>query len=378
MTAKKKVLIYPLTFEILSMLRSDSFTSKYKEIMVSTYKGSGMNGFDCGSLDLGEKTGVVIEEDYELLLKRCDEVLLYTNTKDTDLLSDIYEKKAHAEKLGKVVSLILSDKPIVFSKERAFIDSLKNIHIDITKDRSFDVKTEELIEIEGLVDITVPIVGIVGNSDSVGKYELQIQMKDELSKRGYKVSLITSNQLGEFVGGYSFPVFMTENNYSDKMKILLFNRFLRFIELEDEPDIIIIGVPGGIMPATRRIVGDFGMLANKTYKAATPDYFIVSMNFEAYTKGYFEELNLFVKYNYGCNLNAIKIKNSKTDWEDAEVTNRGKLLSYSIDPSNVNNLINKLKQEIDLTFISSDKDSVSGLIDNVEDELESNESIVVF
>ena len=374
----KNILLYPLTYEVLSLIRSENFTSNYDKVMVSTYKGSGLNGVDCCFLDSGEETGIVVDEDFEILVEASDEVVLYENTKDIEYVSDLAQKRKYAESKGKKVFLISNEANDISSKEKEFFDSLQKIQIEIASQSCIKVEAEDFIEIEGLVDITVPIVGIVGNADNVGKFELQLQMKDELSERGYKVAVISSNRLCEFVGAYSFPKFMIEKQYSDKMKVLLFNRFLRYIELADDPDLIIVSVPGGIMPSTRRIVGDFGTLAYKTFKAVAPDYMILSMNFETYTNEYFEELEKFVKYNYGCELNAIKIKNSKTDWEDAEVTNKGSLLSYTINRSIIDNLIDQFDENLGLVFVTSAKESVSELIDNVEEELEANEAVLVF
>lgn len=59
------------------------------------------------------------------------------------------------------------------------------------------------------------------------------------------------------LGFYSFPSFMYDSNISEVNKVLMFNRFVRKIEKVEAPDIIIIGIPGGIMPYNRQFTRAF-------------------------------------------------------------------------------------------------------------------------
>ena len=44
---------------------------------------------------------------------------------------------------------------------------------------------------------------------------------------------------------------MYDEGVSEKKKILMYNHYLKWIEQSEKPDVILVGIPGGIMPDSK-------------------------------------------------------------------------------------------------------------------------------
>ena len=171
---------------------------------------------------------------------------------------------------------------------------------------------------KGIVSIRTPIVAVVGEGESTQKFHLQELLKSELEERGYSTLLIGSKHFCEFLGQYSFPRQLFCGKYSDREQIILFNKYIRLIEEKHNPDIIIIGIPGGMIKCTDVYCGDCGTLAFKAFQAIKPDYVIASLFFAEYYPGFFREFGSFARGRIDCEVDAFNISNRMIDWEELE------------------------------------------------------------
>ncbi len=138
----------------------------------------------------------------------------------------------------------------------------------------YDLLKIEDIDKRSLFEINVPIVTVLELSDNTCKYNVQCEIQDMLEKKGYKTAFIGSKEYCEFLDEKSFPGFMFNNNISEADKIYYFNSLVKNIEINEKPDIIIIGIPGGTMPFSNTVVNNFGITAFETFQAVRPDFSI--------------------------------------------------------------------------------------------------------
>lgn len=273
----KTLLIYPYESETTDILRLEEFREIYKNIRLCSFVGSGLKGRDAGEADGGDYIGINVEENFEECLKDISDVLFsnYHNVEVNE--EDILMKIDFALRCGKnvLMSKELRKKYSCWSGNKALGEYDETGWIkDSEKDkieRFFKIGKEinynALLVSEGLVDIVTPVIGIAGTAENTCKFALQIQIIVGLKKKGYKVSWIGSNWLCELLGGHEIPLFMKENQLNDTEKILLFNRYIKYIEQSEKPDVLVIAAPGGIMPCDKNITGDFGVLAYKDRKS---------------------------------------------------------------------------------------------------------------
>ena len=83
--------------------------------------------------------------------------------------------------------------------------------------------------------------------ENTNKFDVQLGLRKFLQEEGYKVSQIGTKEYCELFGFHAIPEFMYANQLSEADKIVWFNRICKSIELQEKPDIFIIGVPGATM-----------------------------------------------------------------------------------------------------------------------------------
>jgi peptide maturation system protein (TIGR04066 family) len=176
---------------------------------------------------------------------------------------------------------------------------------------------ETVILNESIEEIDTPIILVTGIAERTNKFEIQLTLRERIQKSGYKISQIGTRSYCEMMGFHPFPSFMYGNAISDVNKVLMFNRFIKKIESTEEPDIIIIGVPGGIMPLNREFTNKFGLLAFEISQAIAPDVVIASLLYEDYKPEGFDIYNNSIKYKLGFEVDFFNIANMQFDWSRA-------------------------------------------------------------
>lgn len=182
-----------------------------------------------------------------------------------------------------------------------------------------DIRMEEKIESEKLDVISeeqklcIPVVFVVGITPYTEKFHVQLALRKHLLDDGYKVSQIGSKAYCNLFGFHSYPAFMNES-MDNTRKILLFRKYVKYIEQQEQPDIIIIGIPGGIMSVNRKYHFDFGMTTYMVSHAVEPDYVIMSMLYNSnYTEEQLEEINQTCIHKFNWKIDSFHISNSLLD-----------------------------------------------------------------
>lgn len=116
----------------------------------------------------------------------------------------------------------------------------KNI-IDIEKE-DFDICCLE--EITEEQHITVPVVFVAGVAPYTEKFLGQFSLRKKLLENDYQVSQIGSNRYSRLFGCHLYPEFM-DGGMSNEQKIVSFKKYVKYIEVKEHSDIIVVGIPGG-------------------------------------------------------------------------------------------------------------------------------------
>lgn len=365
MNKKEKLLIFPFSDEVLPLLRSRKFNSAYSNIILCALKGSGLSGKDASLIDGGEPINILIREDLNNCIIESDSMLyVKSNFHDSNVDNIIKEVK---------------DINIVKRKGNIDQDLINELNNTISINSNYKITYNDLLEAEGLIEINTPLIYIIGTGKNTHKFALQLSVVEGLEKQNYKVSWISSNELCELVGGHLFPHTIFDYNTSDVNKVLLFNRFLKNLEKKESSDVIVIGIPGGIMPCTNKIVGDFGLLAYKVFQAACPDYVLLSIFYEEYEEEFYKKITNQVKYRLGANLDMINICNRKIDWSEVKIINKNFIPYFTIDNYLVNNYMERMKNRTNIDLINiMRKNESSYMVDKIIDKLADVEQEVIF
>ncbi len=316
MGKNERLLIYPYNMEFAPVLRHKSLLAEYDISCLVSPNGWGFTGKDAGIADRGPDIGITVSSEFDKALDLCDTVMIIESHLPFDFEKFIFNKikLAVCSKKNIICSLELDSEAI---KEISFMCNREGVYFkyfDVTQ----NVLSEEIvIENEGIEEIDTPVVLTVGIAEKTSKFEIQLSLRDKIQKSGYKISQIGTRPYCEMLGFHPFPSFMYGNSISDVNKVLMFNRYIKKIEKTEEPDIIIIGVPGGIMPFNREFTNKFGLFAFEISQAVVPDVVIASLLYEDYKPEGFDTYKTLLKYRFGFEVDYFNITNMQFDWKRA-------------------------------------------------------------
>lgn len=302
---KIKVAIFPYDYEFETICRYADLINNIVIEKILSFPGWGMVGNGVCFLN----QNLIIEDCFgDIALNSCDalwiiesehvvnsEYLLQISQQFIDAGKDIVlSKKIEQDIFGKIF-LMCEEKG---RKLYSFIgqNGEKNLQDDV----------------EMLYSINTPVIAICGMGEKTNKLEVQLDLWKRLKIDGYKVVWISSGCEAIFFGGEQFPGFMY-STCSEKEKILFYNHFLKWIEQEQKPDIFLLGVPGGIMPVSKKQIGFLGISAFEVFNAVTPDFTIFTLYYGDTDYNYLQEIRNLAEYKFNIETDAFYLSNIEQD-----------------------------------------------------------------
>ena len=168
----KKIMFYPVTQELVSLIRSDLFLKNINDIIICDDKGSGLCGKDIATVDGKDKIGCIITEDFEKSVDESDLVVFLRDGISLDDTRRLDLKKAYVKTAGKKIIDYFTSSLL----ERDFLNTTKTIRVKIMDGVQYELQGKDYYKAEGLIDIEVPIIGVVGLSEGTGKFEVQLNL----------------------------------------------------------------------------------------------------------------------------------------------------------------------------------------------------------
>lgn len=179
-----------------------------------------------------------------------------------------------------------------------------------------DIPCTPDFSINKLYEIDVPIICVAGFGENTDKFDIQLSLTSYYKNLGYNVATICSNPLGCLFGMYTIPAAMFEQKMSFKEKVILFNTLAYEINQSIVPDLIIVGIPGGIMPIDKHQFNYFAEMASIISYAIAVDIGILNLYFDQYIDdGYLEALQECCKYKYNIPIQTFCVARQKQDYD---------------------------------------------------------------
>ena len=211
---------------------------------------------------------------------------------------------------GVILSAVLDDENYEMLKN-ACHGSCEFIDLNATPSNLEPVQQFE--KREGIVEIDVPVVGIMGMWESTDKFEVSLALREKFIRSGYRVSQIGSRNYCELMRFHSFPRFMLDPTAGEEDKIYRLNRYLKQLVEEESPNVILMTIPGGTQQLNNQFPNGFGILPFLVSKAAVFDALILCTLYEPNAGELFELISTSFKYKYGCEADAFHMSNMVFD-----------------------------------------------------------------
>ncbi|WP_027183710.1 TIGR04066 family peptide maturation system protein [Desulfovibrio inopinatus] len=314
-------MIYPYDWKSLPLVRNKGSIKGLDITQCVSPVGWGLDGIDAGHLDHGETLTLPITSDFQQALGRADTVLFAHHDRESALQhADLIEKIEQAidEKKHIVCTVDLTQSEYEDLDRRCLQNKCNFTYFNTNLYQNSAMKQEMQGKKLLLKTITVPVIMVFGLTERVGSLDTQLALVNYLKSIGYKSSLISSRSDGSLFGVHSMPGFMLSHEFTSSEKIILFNHYLKNVEKTEDPDVLIVGVPGGLLPITNRETQNFGTLAYKITRAAQPDASLVCLASAHYTPEYFNRLTPLLTHRFSMDIVGYLAHNVVLDFLSGE------------------------------------------------------------
>jgi peptide maturation system protein (TIGR04066 family) len=289
--SRKKILrvaLYPYDDEMYPYLRCSSMLDGIKIQYLLSPKSWGVEHMKVCGYDIHS---CPTDDDYDKI--------------DALWICDSIEEITEENLLNMTEEMLLKDKQLIITRKldseihAKILDLVKNNSGTVISDTNEPRLCDVINENYGFLDnICAPIISVSGVGENTDKFLAQLLIKECLEKNDYRVALISSRDNCDMLKGvYPFPKFM-EAGIPTEHKIILYNRFVKRIEKELNPDYIIVGIQGGILPSLNINVWNFELYPYAIFKAVKPLYSVMCLYGNHVSTEYLHELRQIMRYKF--------------------------------------------------------------------------------
>ena len=358
----KKTIVYPYSRSFAAYLRHINCNKLYNVTEAVIPGRWWKDNEDAGGIDGGEKIGIPIRYGFEDCLNQCDTVIwasyeYYDNKAFYDTVLSKIEK---ALELGKNIVCFeeLTKKELQLFKEKAAANNCLFIYKENEKYPGSDDGAQKPID--------VPIITVTGLTEECSKFDTELNVYRALSAKGYRVLLISSKTNANLLNIYSFPSFMFSPKRSEMGKMRLLRSYIAHLQQKVSPDVIVLGVPGGLLPFYDQYDMHYGIIAYEVFSVLKTDYNVVNVWCDVLDSLIIDKIPDICRYRYGMNVNAIGVSNISLYLEGLQ--DEQSTLEYSVyDSDMVDKTIaftNKESNSLKMYNLVKN-DSVDKLVDDI-------------
>lgn len=358
----KKLLIYPYDENAEILLWDKSFFRNYSDLeTVYLCSPKGWRTKDLMISNVSNKLEYdICRENYSESIKSV-ELAIFTMSMYNDLT---ISKMEEAAKRGIIIYDLLK-----YNNRRQELQCIcisnGGEYYYYNDNDSFSINVNELYGI-GLVELKTPIVTIGSQVCSIGQEFLEFGITGFLRKEGYKTTLISSSYFAGLSENHEVPSCLNSVKYNDTEQILLFNRYLKMVEKEETSDVIVLGIPGGMMPYTNELYGDFGMTALKMFQAMRPDFFVYCMPFDLYNEAMLNKIMNCIRYRFGSEVDCINLCRKQVDWMRIDSMHPSTVPFIDVEEKRLDDYIENHTKDVAISFFSHTK---HGDINKIGDQI---------
>ena len=309
---KCNVAIFPFQSHTLHLARYfDKLQPCYKLNALLSWRGTGLGGRDASVSCNYPELGISVSDALDATEKNWDVLLV-----------DLVEVK----------NPFLSENPIHFFRRCLeagkriifFVDTLNNLDESIVKLlQAYPEQTEiqasdnsvkhHLSDEERFSAVYSPVLLVGGLTYCQDTLEVVLSLKLSLKNRGYRVSCITSSNIGQLGGLHSSCHIWRDTSLSEEEKILLLNRLARDIIYEERPNLLIAEAPDAVMKFNDTAPNGFGIRTYMMCQALCPSSFICGIPFDLVRKDIISNLSKKFLECYGVEISAAYASNALAD-----------------------------------------------------------------
>ncbi len=324
---KLNVCAVPFSEEDISVITYlTEFVPEYVIGAVVTPIGLGLEKKDIGAIENRNRFGYIATSNLEDSIKLCDTVLILSKDKSSPLYD--YSIKAIEEAIKQrkdIISLTKFDKEDM--KHYREICDKQNISFRcLLQDKLPQISYEDTSE--PLYRPYAPVIFIGELAKDVQGYEVFCNLVKMCKAQGLKVSAIGPEAANGLFGFHTIDFSNTRGELS--RHIYRINKYVRNIEEQENPSIIIIKLPKPMIKFDDDVRYDLGLSAYMISQAITSSFFIACSPYGFFSGEFWNSMSDNFQSKFGYGIDAIHISNKIIDNTDAMDKNNLSFVHMSI------------------------------------------------
>lgn len=346
----KTLMVYPYTREFtpaLSWLARQGGEGPNRLLPVA-FPGAGLGGHDAGYADDSRPVGLEVSDDFETALQEAEALLIPEGTYAGAARPLLMHALRRGAETGKEVycaaSLTAEEKAAVFAPFEKKTSRLT----DLTAPRPGDLLQDVLPE--GRCDLRPPAVPVVLVGElypGLAPSDALLCLDSAFRRDGYRTAAVLPPPLGAALGLDQLPDFFLDPSVDEESKIYGMNAWMRRLEDERKPDVILIQCPGAMMRYNDEFPNGFGLKAFLLCQAFSPDCVVTAVPCDRVESLFYRELERDFSYRFGRAAGAFVMSNRMLDTLD---THERRCFTYHYLPPEipVREVENRRREEADL------------------------------
>lgn len=338
-----KLLVFPANKDVNAFARYGDMVKEFNNIAFVVPRKMDAGFVDFASLDGGPATQKCITDDFDRELRTSDAVLFLENAKSMSAKFILNKFQAALSSGKRVYAEYI---PHGVDSKAITVLSGSSVPADFSTDHGRD----------NVYEIPVPVVFILGSGPNTHKFLVQVALRKFFIDSGYAISQVGTKCFSNFFGFPSIPSWTYQSGMTEREKIIALNRFFYNQYVQDKPEVMLIGVPGGFMPMNPMKYEDMGIFAYLISQAVTPDAAVFCSYAMDFTDEYVKWQKNVCKYKLNAPIRHVIISN--TSMNISLETRKCEYITKAF--SSIDNLMVPPNKDIEF-FYSLDKESLNQL-----------------
>lgn len=316
-----KLAIYPFSqsssplYEFLPIFRPE-----YETVHLVSPVGLSLAGYDVGHATNRSNMGIIVQDDIDQALADCDALLVpFGDLKTDPAFYDAFAVMCKAAEQGKTVFCAPKLTQSQYKKLNSIASSLHYGFLEKAYRAEYVTTT--------MYSPSAPVVFVHNLTLEADSFEVTLSLAQSFKRDGHRVSVIGARPEYNFLGMNGASLLMNcvygnQTYCSTPQYIQAFHHYLRIIELNQRPDVILVNIPGAAIPARDLYYNEAGIYLFLLSRIVRPDYAIVCMPYTALTADAFHSIDEELRAKFGCGLDMIHFTNRCIHGEQARHTGK--------------------------------------------------------
>ena len=305
---KLDVVAYPFTYRSLPFIKNAE-KSMFNIKILATCEGACLAGKDAGFSENHPEIGIEVQVFDDVMLKNVDCLLVLPFPQEM-IHVDWMSTALKALELGKQV-IVCCD---INGEDQETLDRLKKQYDDflVICGTRLENIIRDINPERKLHETRAVVVGVGGTVEQADQTDVSLLTTYLLRQQGYRVSLLGEESFFELLDGYSFKSIL-QSSLSYEQRIRRLNEFVYQIERIENPDFIVVQIPGVLMRFNDTLIGDAGSSTYIFSEALRIDHYICCAMYGMYDQKSFKDLSLQVENKFGFGITCAHISNKMVD-----------------------------------------------------------------